>query len=139
MRKILFRAKALDSDEWVHGQYICQENAVFKHKMAVNWFDTKTRKHTFSIVDIDYKTLGQYTGLQDKYGVMVFEGDKVSVWRDGSNRKFTVKWREEGTPMYILYPQPANEKFWTCRSDMEQAWKVIGTIHDSSERMDAED
>jgi hypothetical protein len=75
----------------------------------------------------------QYTGLKDKNGKEVYEGDIVSVWRDGSNRIFTVKWREQGVPMYILYPQPLNENFWHLRSDMEMAWEVIGNIYENPE------
>lgn len=75
----------------------------------------------------------EYTGVNDKNGRGVYTGDIVSVWRDGSHRIFTVQWRAEGVPMYILYPQPLNEDFWHLRSDMEMSWEVIGNIYDNPE------
>jgi len=77
--------------------------------------------------------LQQFTGLRDKNKREVYEGDILRVWRDGSHRVFAVKWRETGVPMYILYPQPINEDFWHCRSDMEMSWEIIGNIFQNPE------
>jgi hypothetical protein len=120
VREIEFRGKTSDG-KWEYGGVVINPRG--------QWFIT-----TFiGGNDVDPETVGQYIGLKDRNGKKVFEGDIVSVWRDGSNRIFVVKWRETGVPMYILYPQPLNENFWHCRSDMEMAWEVIGNIYDNPE------
>lgn len=140
MRTIKFRGKRVDNGEWVYGHYatmnltetggvkntnvIILENSFYA---AYEWLD--------DFHEIDKETLGQFTGLVDKNGKEIYEGDILSVWRLGFNKIFEVKWRDEGEPKYILYPQPFNEDWWTCRSDMQMSWEVIGNIHDNPELM----
>ena len=69
-REIKFRAKRLDNNQWVIGYYLPTQYGE-KHFIyfALEFLNEHTR------IEIDPKTLGQFTGLKDKNGKEIYEGD----------------------------------------------------------------
>ena len=74
MRDIIFRGKRLDNEEWVYGSLLLIENLAYIYDgdscpSEVNF--------EYEFIAVDPATVGQYTGLRDRAGEMIWEGDLV--------------------------------------------------------------
>lgn len=121
MREILFRGKQIDNGEWNEGSLWVHLNKPYIMTTA-------------NVVgyEVDPETVGQYTGITDKNGVKIFEGDVVLCDRH-INDEFDKKtfFVREIYPISGLIGESlsGNE---ICGDDWEFA-EVIGNIHDNPE------
>ena len=124
MREILFRGKRADNGEWVYGSLITERNMFDGNLMTMHIQDIE---EPYDDNLIDDETVGQFTGLTDKNGTKIFEGDII---RDADGDVMIVKWLTEGAT-FVLEPKPyVSVHFYsTLPSEIE----VIGNIHDNSE------
>ena len=150
MREILFRGKRTDNSEWIEGYYAVQSNhACFAHELKHQHFIFKDIFLDFNLgelqkFDVIPETVGQYTGLTDKNGKKIFEGDMIKPFDDEID-KMVVEFRigqfllclygERGYMAEYGWEESGNygcfeaEPLSSYGDDIE----VIGNIHDDPE------
>lgn len=132
MRRILFRGKCIDNNNcpfsgtlvygdlniWEDGPYIASRKTAYCHQ-------------------VDPETVGQYTGLFDKNGKKIFEGDIVKWQTVGLEYKImTIEFYRGG---YIAVPVDPELRRPIIRLGNEQEYcEVIGNIHDNPELLKGE-
>lgn len=158
-REILFRGKCTDTGRWYEGQYIHLHKTTYCFKED---YDRNPDNDIHQIVfekmtdwnlpnrhlraDVLPETVGQYTGLTDKNGKKIFEGDILKIARVS-----------DSTGSYyfptLVYPVNVIVKWDMCAWMWEtlcedkryigfpNAWchyecEVIGNIHDDREILD---
>jgi uncharacterized phage protein (TIGR01671 family) len=130
MREILFRGKRVDNGEWVEGSYFTDQIA----KGSNPCVDISIiRNDLHEDFEVNPKTIGEFTGLHDKNGKKVFEGDFDKDFQ-------VVKWcnNRKGWSMSI-YDFPTKEYIcchcYNCEgnydiSEVQDEMEIIGNIHD---------
>lgn len=154
MREILFRGKRVDNGEWTEGYLFKQWNRTF-----LLWGMTGDIPNMTEVIP---ETIGQYTGLTDKNGKKIFEGDIVMysdeecyypgeytefmgviVFEKGA---FGIGCREE-LPIDLDYWCDNDnfvslwELYWNlnCTQDELPMLEVIGNIYDNPELLEVEE
>ena len=133
MREILFRGRSMaQGSDWLYGDVLLYENS------AQIWETINGRKHN-SVVSI--KTVGQFTGLKDKKGNKIFEGDIVTHFINWLGKRVcgVVNYDCKIASWVVDFTEKENKE-----SDFLANWvsgnacEVIGNIHDNPELLNKE-
>ena len=128
-RIIKFRGKAkyIFDGEWVFGFLYEQAGKSFIHN-GKKW------------IEVDPATIGQFTGIHDKNGKEIYEGDIMTMYRTPEKRRTSVKVRHVVTCNNVTswdFKSLAIEVLNFCMlglSDFDSyRFEVIGNVHDSPE------
>ena len=140
MRTIKFRGKASHSGEWLFGYLIniCGNYHILgKDDMREDGHHVAQDSDRPTWVDIE--TIGQFTGLTDKNGKEIYEGDIISSKKHPQIKHLIFYCEKQGKFMAGLYGKTNIYDFGVCGVDFP-AWmaekEVIGNIHDNPDMIE---
>lgn len=117
-REILFKAKRTDNGEWVEGYFTMNPN-------NENSYITSNVCGCAHPDLVDQETVCQYTGLSDKNGHKIFDGDRVALDKDEEYEKNGFVSYSNG--VFVIQ----FEKTWDFLCTNLEYAEIIGNIHDN--------
>lgn len=134
MREILFRGKIVEKGEWVYGAYygLCR---ITNKDDDVGYAHLMRQSNEEPLYRVDPETVGQYTGLTDKNGKRIFEGD-VMIFCKGATRPFEIRWDGIGWKMFTADGNRIRDSFESWEIWYMQKSEVIGNIYDNPELLE---
>lgn len=145
MREILFRGKRVDNGEWIKGFYIeanhhWHNKGVHKEWIVKNVIQNGGWCNVGSKYAVIPETVGQYTGLTDKNGTKIFEGDIIKIPDDyeqyghNAGQLYAVYFAFGGFRLKPKFNKEARG-YWL---EDDGIVEVIGNIHDNPELLGVE-
>lgn len=131
-REILFRGKRIDNGEWMEG-YVSKYFDGFKTATCIAWPTRETITGSLCY-DVDPATVGQYTGLTNKNGKKIFEGDVMEFDAYGLHYKGKVFFDEGAFCVTCNHPTASTFLIIALYHDAI----CVGNIYDNPELMEGE-
>ena len=152
MREILFRGKRLDNGEWVHG-FLTVDDSETPNQFVIDYL--MPHKSCYGQTEVDPETVGQFTGLTDKNGKKIFEGDIFRYYHEvqkpiydeetgvvsGYKTSRIIRYKGYVTinELGVEINLSNNCQWWRHKNGNQLARvKVIGNVHDNPELLEAQ-
>lgn len=124
MREILFRGKMMASGAWIQGDLRQYHKGV-----------TAIKQNDFpSIMEVDPATIGQFTGMTDKNGKKIFEGDLVRV--EVAKIDFVAVCKFYSGSFGLVWHYMGAERYSAFTGMCHAEYEVIGNVYDNPELME---
>lgn len=146
MREILFRGKSTETNQWIYGGFhiwekrqVCAlgndrlKDDEISCVITVNSFADWNMPRTMQAVEVIADTVGQYTGLTDRNGNKIFEGDIVNILTE--NEEIGVIVYEDGGFIAHADKFSIDIIYKINRTDVE----VIGNKYDNPKLMEIQE
>lgn len=89
IENIKFKAKNLNSGKWIEGDLIRKSNGIY------------IRRHKYLSAIVDASTVCIFTGLTDKNGTPIYEGDIVIYRDNNAERRGSINWDSKAAAFYF--------------------------------------
>lgn len=137
-REILFRGKRVDNGEWAYGYYCPKPYSCFPCEDSI--FPIEKINKCWESVRTIPLTLGQFTGLTDKNGVRIFEGDIIRYENPEGTETYFVAWDNESGRFGLA-------AYWFGETKIlgdfvffnKNKCTIIGNVHDDPELLKGEE
>src|SRR5690554_2023207 len=141
-REIKFRGKRINNGQWVYGGYhkhtkrqVCPvgddklKDEDICHVIVQSGFADWNMPKPLEAIEVDPKTIGQFTGLKDKSGQEIYEGDVVKY---GDTIHEVVFEQRNNTAYFGLTYSPEETRSFGHYQDLQQI-EIIGNIYENPE------
>lgn len=136
MREILFRGKRTDNGEWAEGAFLNDRDGAFYICPAVSdisYGDGGNRRRIGCWYKVEPSTVGQFTGMTDKNGKRIFEGDIIKRFWLGAEIIYCVQY-DGGNTRFI--GKAMNKRGFTTFDNDGEMFEINGNIHDNPELLE---
>lgn len=147
MREIKFRGKRVDNGEWVYGAFVPDVLETPDNDLITWGFIRRYNRDIgkMETIEVSRESVGQYTGLCDKNGKKIYEGDIVEVnytvkyidpdKQDEEHTAITrVYWNDFRASFALEFHKFANDDLY--RFVRDKYAEVIGNIYDNPELLE---
>ena len=136
MREILFRGKRVGEGTWKYGSYVEQ------YGTTQIYLRNGADEDGFDCYHVEPETVGKYTGLTDKNGTKIFEGDICEIttftYEDEDIQLVGKVCFKYSSFVFQGLKHPDDEVLFSSVCDFDTDVEVIGNIHDNPELIGGE-
>lgn len=128
MREYEFRGKCIETGDWFYGSHFSDGESTYivSEMETSDDYGDGTDLYATWWARVDPKTVGQYTGLDDKNDIQGFQGDRWEFY----GVVYTIEFDEDKRTYYLKNPHPS--AYEDDHIPISELWQgeIIGNIHE---------